>query len=50
MKLMVVPRFRWMFSTNNFPVGNGGSFRSLGRLPNVTSEVPSSDQFFYQEL
>ena len=41
---------RWVFSTNNCLVGRGGSFCFAGRLPNVTSEVPSPDQFLYQEL
>ena len=44
------PRFRWVLSTSNFPVSSGGSFCSSGRLPNVSFEVPSSYQFFYQEL
>ena len=44
------PGFRWMLSTINCPIGNKGSFCSAGRLPNVSSEVPSSYQFFYQEL
>ena len=41
------PGFRGVFSTSNCPVGSGGSFCSAGRLPNIPSEVPSPDQFFY---
>ena len=41
------PGFRWVFSTSNCSVGYGGSLCSAGRLPNVPSEVPSPDQFFY---
>ena len=41
------PGFRWVFGTNNCLIGSGGSFCSTGRLSNVSSEVPSPDQFFY---
>ena len=42
--------FRWVFSTCNCPVDKGGCFYAVGRLANVSFEVPSPNQFFYQEL
>ena len=44
------PRFRWEFYPSNYSSSYGGGFCFAGRLPNVSSEVPSSDQFFHQEL
>ena len=44
------PGFRWVLSTSNCSIGCGRSFCFTGRLPNVPSEVPRPDQFFYQEL
>ena len=41
------PGFRWELRTSNYSFNYGGGFCSIGRLPNVSSEVASPNQFFH---